>query len=367
MYKRRVFIILVCMLSFGMLLFPLPQAQPQDTPSSPRAAATTAATPMRDSATIIMYHRFDEQNYPSTNTTLAQFEAHLRLLTNGDYHVMPLPEIIATLQAGQTLPDRTVAITIDDAYKSVYDKAWPRLKALNLPFTLFVATAPIDQNLPGYMDWAQIRELQSHGVEIGSQTNSHPHLHRLEPSQIRAELSISNQRFIAELGKQPDFFAYPYGEYSGFVIDIVKSAGFRAGFGQNSGIMHGGSDFFELPRFAFNEAYGSLDRLRLAIDGLPLKVTDMVPRDMVLSENPPLYGFTLAPEMGALSQLRCFASDYGQIKVMLLGRRAEMRVPGAFAGPRARINCTLPVEGAVEGAVEGTNRWRWFGRQFLTR
>ena len=45
--------------------------------------------------------------------------------------------------------------------------------------------------------------------------------------------------------------------------------GFTTAFGQNSGIMHADSDFFELPRFAFNETYGTLSRLKLAVDGLP--------------------------------------------------------------------------------------------------
>ena len=63
---------------------------------------------------------------------------------------------------------------------------------------------------------------------------------------------------------RPDLFAYPYGEYSLEVIDIVKEAGFIASFGQNSGIAHGFNGFFELPRFAMNEQYGTRDRLELA-------------------------------------------------------------------------------------------------------
>ena len=126
----------------------------------------------RDSASVIMYHRFGEDRYPSTNIRLAQFEEHLQLLTNGDYTVLPLPEIIETLRAGGTVPDRTVAITIDDAYLSVYEQAWPRLKELGLPFTIFVATEPVEKNRRGYMSWDMLRELQSQGVTIGSQTHT---------------------------------------------------------------------------------------------------------------------------------------------------------------------------------------------------
>ena len=313
---------------------------------------------MRDSATVLMYHRFGESRYPSTNISIEQFEAHLAHLAGGNYTVLKLDDIIVRLRAGELLPDRTVAITIDDAYLSVYTEAWPRLTEAGFPFTLFVASSPIDRELSGYMSWQQIRELQSSGVTIGSQTHTHPHMHRLSDEEVRAEISTSNGRFIEELGLRPELFAYPYGEYSQFVIDAVKDAGFRAAFGQNSGIMHSADDQFQLPRFAFNEAYGTIDRLKLAVDGLPLKVHDLTPEDMVLTTNPPLYGFTVSEEMSPVSQLRCFSNNHGKLDVTMLGMRAEIRAPGPLTEPRARINCTMP-------AVDG--RWRWFGRQFLTR
>ena len=87
-------------------------------------------------------------------------------------------------------------------------------------------------------------------------------------------------------------------------------------------------------------------------------VSDITPAIMVLSENPPLYGFTISESLMPARQLRCFASGYGKVDVAQLGRRAEVRLPGALKGPRARINCTMPA---------GEGRWRWLGRQFLTR
>ena len=321
----------------------------------PTSAQT--AEPMRDSATIIMYHRFGEGRYPSTNINMEQFKEHLALLTNGDYTIMPLPEIVEKLKSGQLLPDRTVGISIDDAYLSVYENAWPLLKAADLPFTIFVATRPVGRNLPSYMSWDQLRELKAAGVTIGSQTHTHPHMQRLSVDRVREEIEISNKIFLNELGERPELFAYPYGEYSRFVIDAVKDAGFTAAFGQNSGIMHTDEDFFELPRFAFNENYGALSRLKLAINGLPLKIKELTPKDMVLSQNPPIYGFTLDEEMSPISQLRCFASNHGKLEVSLLGMRAEIRLPGPLPSPRGRINCTMPA---------GKERWRWYGRQFLT-
>jgi len=309
-------------------------------------------------ASVIMYHRFGEDRYPSTNTTIEQLESHIAYLQEGGFTIMALPEIIERFQSGRTVPDRTVAISIDDAYLSVYEEGWPRFRDAGFPITLFVATGPIDRNLRGYMSWDQLRELQAAGVSIGSQTNSHPHMHRISIDAVKKELSSSNQRFIDELGLRPELFAYPYGEYNLEVIEAVKEAGFIAAFGQNSGIMHKDDLLYELPRFAFNEAYGDLERLSLAANGLPLKVTQITPADMVITQNPPFYGFTLDEDMEPKKQLRCFSSRYGKLDVSLLGRRAEIRLPGPLEGPRFRINCTMPGK---------DKRWRWFGRQFLTR
>src|SRR3546814_1721278 len=105
-----------------------------------------------------MYHRFGEDDRPSTSIRLSQFEAHIAELTSGRYRVMALPEIVARLRAGQPLPQRAVAITIDDAALSVYREAWPRLKAAGLPFTLFVSTEPLDR---GFRSEEHTSELQS--------------------------------------------------------------------------------------------------------------------------------------------------------------------------------------------------------------
>ena len=111
--------------------------------------------------------------------------------------------------------------------------------------------------------------------------------------------------------------------------------------------------FFELPRFAMNEQYGTIDRLQLAIDGLPLKVDQIVPEDVVLNDdnNPPNYGFTLAPDIANDRQLRCFNSTYGKLEVNILGPRAEIRLPGPLAQGRAResIALCLVVMGAGDG------------------
>ena len=74
-------------------------------------------------AVVFMYHHFGKENYPSTNVRLEQFDAHLDYLQTAGYQILPLEEITRAIRYGQPLPERTVAITMDDAYLSVYTVA----------------------------------------------------------------------------------------------------------------------------------------------------------------------------------------------------------------------------------------------------
>ena len=95
---------------------------------------------LADHAVVFAYHRFGEDRVPATNIRLDQFDAHLAYLEMGGFTVWPLSRIVDALQNNTDIPDRTVALTADDAYRSVMTEAWPRLKQRGWTMTLFVAT-----------------------------------------------------------------------------------------------------------------------------------------------------------------------------------------------------------------------------------
>ena len=321
-------------------------------------ARRAQAGEMVSSAVIFMYHRFGEADYPSTNVRIEQFAAHLAEIKAGGYNVMPLPDIIATFRRQETLPERTIALTIDDAFLSVHDRAWPMLAKAGLPFTLFVATNAIDAKRPGHMTWAQLRAMAAAGVSIGNHTGSHGHLPDASQERLEEELTRSNARFRAELGFAPKLLAYPYGEFGLREKKAAQAAGFIAAFGQHSGVAHSGEDLYGLPRFALNERFAGVERFRLAGNGLPLPVSDVLPADTVLrGDNPPAFGLTVGESIGSLRTLACFASNQATAAQLerLGSRRFEVRLEKPFAPGRGRINCTLRAKDA---------RWRWFGTPF---
>ena len=323
----------------------------------PHGVRTVDATETFSSAVILMYHRFGEDSIPSTNIRLEQFERHLEELSSGGYNVIALQDVVEAFRERRKLPDNSVAITIDDAYASTYEEAWPRFRRAGLPFTVFVSTDPVDRGIAGYMSWAQLKSLADSGVTVANHTATHLGMSSANDEANRNELRRSQQRILEEVGRTPKLFAYPFGEYATATIEIVEEAGFIAAFGQHSGVAHERASHFELPRFALNETYGDIGRFRLVVNALPLPVTEITPADRLLGDNnPPPFGFTVDSRIDGLDRLNCFASNGPTTIERLAARRFEVRIAKAFASGRGRFNCTLPTR---------DGRFRWFGIQFV--
>ena len=320
-------------------------------------AAAGGAAFTADSAVILQYHRFGEDSYPSTSVTIDQFEAHIEHLTNGDYTVLPVPEILAALDTGQPLPDRTIGITVDDATRSTFVEAWPRLEAVGFPFTVFVSTNPVDEGHAGIMSWDELRSLVAAGVTIGNHGAAHGRMWQNDNFTNQADLLQARRRLAEELGVDALLFAYPYGEWNTELRALVAELGFAAAFGQHSGVVAAHSDMLNLPRFALNQNYGDFDRFKLIVDTLPFGARVLTPTDQVLSENPPAVSFTIDPPLVNPGSLACYAS--GGVGASLdhqEGARVEVTFDQPFPPGRARLNCTAPA---------GGGRWHWFGLQFV--
>ena len=307
-----------------------------------------------NSIAVFVYHRFGENNYPSTNTRIPQFKKHLDELIKNNYNVVSTETIIDALQNNKNLPEKTVAITIDDAFFSIYKKAWPILKEKKLPFTIFVSTGPVNSNSKNYMNWEQLKEMNNRGVTIGHHTKNHFHLVGKKKETIISEIEEASDDFLKNLGYVPDIFAYPYGEYSSEIKEITKNY-FKAAFGQQSGGIYNGIDIFELPRFSLNEQYGDLKRFKFAANSYGLKIKNVLPENKVITDiNPPLLGFTLLDDLEGL--IRCYPSHNIKADLTKLGnKRIEIRFDRAFPKGRTRINCT----------INDNKKWRWSGFQFL--
>mgnify|MGYP001384906112 FL=1 len=315
------------------------------------------AANIKNSATVFMYHKFGVSKYPSTSVTINQLENHITELTKDKYNILPLNFIVDAIINDANLPENTIGISIDDADESFFEIAWPLFKKNNIPVTLFVTTGTIVNNNKNYLNWDEIRKLKEEGVTIGAHSHTHAHMPDLSIDEVKKEIEISNKIFLKELGEIPSLFAYPYGETSNEIINLIKNYKFKVAFGQHSGIINETSNMYYLPRFSLNEKYGEIDRVKFAASSKGLGVYDFIPTSPTIKENPPFIGFSLLDERLSTS-LNCFIFDMkGQVEkeIFKFNERVEIRLKRELSKGRSRINCT---------AKDSQGNWRWFGHQF---
>ena len=305
-----------------------------------------------------MYHKFGISKYPSTNVTIEQFESHLEEFNKPKYNLRPLQFVIDSIQNDTILPENVISLTVDDADRSFYEVAWPRLKTLNFPVVLFINTSTISKSNKNYLNWDEIRQLKNEGVSIGSHSHTHNHLNKYSVDELKEEIETSNRIFLKELGEIPSLFAFPYGETNLDLMNMIEDYNFKAAFGQHSGVINETSNMYYLPRFSINEKYGELERIKFISNTKGLGIYDFIPKDPVIVENPPYIGFSLLDQKIA-DKLQCFIYDSnGRVDsdLYVFNERIEIRLNRKINKGRSRLNCTTKTS---------DNNWRWFGYQFL--
>ena len=236
-----------------------------------------AASPELHSAAISVYHHVSNATPASTSISPEQFEEHLRALNDLEFTVSPLAEVVKTVLAGAVVKPKTVAITFDDGYESIYTTALPLLQRYDMPFTLFISTGPIDRNQRGYLSWTQLRELAAAGVTIGNHGSEHDSALSLNAAELRADILHAQRRIDEELGPQEKFFAYPYGEFNSRAQTVVAELGYL-GFAQNSGAIGPTTSPLALPRFPLAGIYAELDsaQQKYATLAFPLETNTVI-------------------------------------------------------------------------------------------
>lgn len=323
-----------------------------------------AKTP--DSAVVFMYHRFAEDTIPSTNIRIEQFEEQLHWLQENNYNVWPLKKIISHLREKQPIPDKTIAITMDDAYLSVFTHAYPRLKSLQWPFTVFVSTNYIDRGYSNYMNWEQMRSLRNDGVDFANHTASHYHLIEKQAGEsneawmqrVTQDIEQAQQRLNKELGDAEMFLAYPYGEYNQTIQQLVEGMGY-IGFGQHSGAIGRDSDFTALPRFPISEAYGAISGFAEKAKTLPLPLQAISNHSTEITNHQiPASQYRIKQAGVTTSSINCFATGEGRIEIEQLDR-LNLSIPSREQKRfrRSRYNCTAP------SGMAG--RYYWFSQLWI--
>ncbi len=309
----------------------------------------------------IMYHRFEENKYPSTNIRVNDFKSHLEMIRKNEIKFINPSNFEEELINNKK--ERKLLLTIDDGYQSFYEKAWPILKDLKIPFILFVSTREVGKR--GYMSWEDIREIEKYDfVEIGNHSHTHEYLIDFTNEEIRKDLTNSINIFKKELGKNSNFFSYPFGEYSTDLKKIVIDLGFKYAFGQHSGVVDHTKNYFEMPRFPINEKYGETERFKTILKTIPFPFKSIQPENRYISENnnPPKVRIEFYENLKNLKNINCFSNEedkWRNSKINFDGKfNLDITLEGKFVTERGRINCSLR---------ESNNFYRWLGIQFVVK
>ncbi len=238
-------------------------------------------------ATILLYHRFGDDRYPTTSVSMEDFEKQMRYLKENGYRVVRLKEIVRLVKEGRDIPEKTVAITIDDGYRSTM-KAYEVLKRFGFPFTVFLYMEAVDR-YPDFLTLEQIRDMESSGL-VDFENHSYSHrafgLMRDEKAFLE-DLERSERRFQKIFGRRPTLYALPFGFYNRKILSILRERGYEAILTQDPGNVGPHTDTHRMPRQAIVGSWSRMENFKKKLVREPLPLKKLYPNYGFLKENPP--------------------------------------------------------------------------------
>jgi peptidoglycan/xylan/chitin deacetylase (PgdA/CDA1 family) len=190
----------------------------------------------------------------------AEFRLQMETLRRS-YRMVSIPDLVQGAGNGST---GLAAVTFDDGYRDCYEHAFPILKDLSIPFSVFVTSGFVQSGrwdfsaeysmLPA-LTWRQIAEMRRYDVTIGCHTHNHRRWSSQSTGDLRRDLRMSKQITEDRIGSPVTAFAYPYGQphdYDDRARDLLAEEGFRMAFTTLHTTFRRCPDLFRIPRLSIN-------------------------------------------------------------------------------------------------------------------
>ena len=167
------------------------------------------------------------------STSPSSFRRQMEWLHQQGFQTLSLAEAAKLVRIGQPFRERTCVVTFDDGYETVYREAFPILQEVGFTATVFLITGYCGKqnSWPGHVSpvgeqsllcWTQIEEMARHHIEFGSHTVTHPDLACLTHREAEREMQDSKQMIQERIGRGVEVFAYPYGRYAPWTVDLAR-------------------------------------------------------------------------------------------------------------------------------------------------
>jgi peptidoglycan/xylan/chitin deacetylase (PgdA/CDA1 family) len=229
------------------------QARPfQALAAPPSAPARSVRVP------ILTYHRVHDwateltKSVPDLTVQPDEFAAQMAALAQRGYHAITQRQLFEALYRGDPLPPKPVLISVDDGYVDDVTQILPVLQREHMVATFYVVTGRMHEQ--GFLDAAQIRELDAAGMDVGAHTRHHVALPQLGPAELDSEVAGSRRDVEQVLGHPVYWFAYPFGELDPATVDAVRRAGFLLAATTRSGTRESTLAPLEMPRIHVGRA-----------------------------------------------------------------------------------------------------------------
>lgn len=295
-----------------------------------------------NSCVVLMYHHFSNTTPKSTSISPELFEQHLQYLQENNFQVLALKTMLDKLK-NNTLPDKCVVLTADDASQSIASNAYPLLKKYQMPMAVFVATMATDDKRKTIMSWEKMREIQGENLQFYNHTVAHQHLLDLTPQQIKSAIHQAQSRLNQVLSVKRKILAYPYGEANIAILKQVELMGYSA-FGQHSGVVSVDSDLQNLPRFPMAQHFAKMNAFKLKVNTLPMPIISQRMDTLITDNNPPTLNLTFKKSVKKSAQARfnCFAN--GEVELFWKSNKSvSITAKKPLTHRRSKYNCTMPI------------------------
>lgn len=229
---------------------------------------------------IFLYHRFDDTRYPTTSTSLQELQEHIQIVKQLNLPIWTLQDLESYINGKKDLEGQTaVLFTVDDGYRSVYEKALPVFKKHNVPFSVFMCIGSV--GFKDYLDWNMIADMMSQGVEFGHHSFSHKDFTSFDSDQksealeeFRQDLIRGREVFYAHTGQVLKYYAYPYGHYSHEMGEILSQEGFTIAFSQDPGPFRREYNRYTVPREPLLQDWAGENHVKYILWRKPLLVQE---------------------------------------------------------------------------------------------
>ena len=218
---------------------------------------------------IIGLHAIEEEIEIPIELSTTNFDILCKTLADLGYQTITFADLLKHIDHGRVLPDKAVIITSDDGYQGNYTNAFPVLKKYGYGMTVFLVTGAIAEDDAGRMEntafnkrtdverpmliWPEIKEMDEYGCEFLSHTVNHIRLGLATDEEMLDELIGSREDIESRLGRDVDFFAWPYDNYSEDKWSLIGEAGYRGAVRYWGGIEDLRTiDLNNIKRFEFN-------------------------------------------------------------------------------------------------------------------